>query len=141
MNGKLERLRQVDAELVAAQQAREVADEAARAASERDSVKRWIHAGSIARAVGVAYDFEGVFSKWYLSGKERFAGAPACVSYFCDNPNTNRGLRFDEKNDGLAIIKWHQARGEARTALVVWDALAQSRALLLRESPELASVA
>jgi hypothetical protein len=50
-------------------------------------------------------------------------------------------LRFDEKNDGLAIIKWHQARGEARTALVVWDALAQSRALLLRESPELASVA
>jgi hypothetical protein len=29
----------------------------------------------MARAIGVAYDFEAVFSAWFLSGKERFARA------------------------------------------------------------------
>jgi hypothetical protein len=141
LNGKLEQLRRLDDELAQAQQARTLADEAARAASEHDSVKRWIRAGSLARQVGVGYDFAGVFSAWYLSGKERFAGAPSCVSYFCSNPQTHPGLRFDEKNDRSAIIKWHLAKGESQNALVHWDALAQQRALLLRENPELVSVA
>jgi len=50
-------------------------------------------------------------------------------------------LRFDEKNDRSAIIAWNEARGEAQAALVHWDAIAQQRALLLRENPELASLA
>lgn|GEM_PF-5714053 len=81
------------------------------------------------------------FSAWYLSGRECFGGAPQCVTHFCDNPNTHPALRFDEKNDRSSIIKWHQALREAESALIYWDALAQSRALLLRENPELASVA
>lgn len=138
LNGKLERLRQLDAELAKAQEARTLADEAVRAASEHEAVIRWQKAGSIARAIGVAYDFAGVFSAWYLSGKERFAGAPQCTNYFMqDSPP---GLRFTEK-DRPAIIAWHQARGAAQGALVHWDATAQSRALLLRENPELVSVA
>jgi hypothetical protein len=71
---RLERPRSLDEELLKAQQAREIADEAARVAAEHESVRRWIRAGAIARAVGVGYDFAGVFSAWYLSGKERFAG-------------------------------------------------------------------
>jgi hypothetical protein len=102
---------------------------------------RWIRAGAIARAVGVGYDFAGVFSAWYLSGKERFAGAPSCVNYFCTNPNTHPGLRFDEKTDRAAIIKWHLAKGEANIAISIWASLADQRACLLRESPELQSVA
>ncbi len=140
LNGKLERLRQLDAELAVAQQARELADEAVRIAAEHEAVQRWVRAGSIARAIGVAYDFQGVFSAWYLSGKERFAGAPQCVTYFCDNPNTHAGLRFTEQ-DRLAIIRWHQAKGAAQAAIVHWSALAEQRALLLRDAPELASVA
>jgi hypothetical protein len=134
--GKLERLRALDAELAKAQEARTVADEAARAASE--AVKRWIGAGTTARALGVGYDFAGVFSAWYLSGKAKFAGAPQCTNYFMqDGPPA---LRFTEA-DRPHIIKWHRARGEAQSALVHWDALAQSRALLLRENPELGAVA
>jgi hypothetical protein len=135
---KLERLRALDAELVKAQEARTLADEAVRAAAEHEAVIRWQKAGSIARAIGVAYDFAGVFSAWYLSGKEKFAGAPQCTNYFMqDGPPA---LRFTEK-DRPAIIAWHQARGAAQSALIHWDATAQSRALLLRENPELVSVA
>ena len=138
--GKLERLRALDTDLAKAQQAREVADRTVAELAKDEAVIRWQKASSLARQVGVGYDFAGVFSAWYLSGKERFAGAPQCVTYFCD-PNTHPGLRFDEKNDRAAIIKWHQARGEAQSALVHWDAMAQQRAHLLREAPELASVA
>jgi hypothetical protein len=140
LRGKLEQLRLLDAELVKAQEARVLADEAVRAAAEHEAVMRWVKAGSIARAVGVAYDFEGVFSAWYLSGRERFAGAPACTSYFMDNPNTHAGLRFTEQ-DRPAIIRWHQAKGAAQAAIIHWSALAEQRALLLREAPELATVA
>ena len=94
--------------------------------------------GFDSRAIGVAYDFAGVFSAWYLSGKEKFAGAPQSTKHFMqDGPP---GLRFAEK-DRPAIIAWHQARGAAQSALVHWDALAQQRAHLLREAPELSSVA
>jgi hypothetical protein len=141
LNGKLERLRTLDAELVKAQEARTLADEAVRVAAEHESVKKWMRAGTLARAAGVGYDFAGVFSAWYLSGKARFAGAPQCVSYFMDSPSTPTGLRFDEKNDRQPIILWHQARGEANSALVTWCAHAEQRALLLRENPELVSVA
>lgn len=102
-----------------------------------ESVQRWMEAGSIARALGVGYDFAGVFSAWYLSGKERFAGAPSCTKYFTQDPNTHPGLRLDEKNDRAAIIRWHLAQGAASTALVIWCAHAEQRAHLLRESPEL----
>ena len=109
-----------------------------RIAVENESVQRWIRAGTLARAAGVAYDFETAFSKWFLSGREKFAGAPQCTNYFMqDGPPA---LRFTDK-DRAPIIKWHQAKGEAQSALVHWDALAQSRALLLRENPELAAVA
>jgi hypothetical protein len=135
--GKLERLRALDAELAKAQEARTVAEEAVRAASEHEAVKRWIGAGTIARALGVGYDFAGVFSAWYLSGRAKFAGAPQCMNYFMqDGP---QALRFTEQ-DRPHIIKWHRARGEAQNALIHWDATAQSRALLLCENPELANV-
>lgn len=139
--GKLEQLRRLDAELVKAQQARTIADEAVRVAAEHESVQKWMRAGTLARAAGVGYDFAGVFSAWYLSGKARFAGAPQCVSYFMDNPGTPAGLRFDEKNDRAPICRWHEAKGAANTALVTWCAHAEQRAHLLRENPELASVA
>jgi hypothetical protein len=141
LNGKLVQLRTLDAELVKAQRARVIADRAVAELAQDEAVIKWQKAGSIARALGVAYDFSGVFAAWYLSGKERFAGAPSCVGYFCSNPQTHPGLRFDEKNDRAAIIRWHLAKGEANTAIVHWSALAEQRSLLLRESPELASVA
>ncbi|MGA9019978.1 MAG: hypothetical protein WB438_13710 [Candidatus Cybelea sp.] len=137
--GKLERLRQLDSELVNAQQARTLADEAVRVAAEHEAVQRWMRAGTLARAAGVGYDFESAFSKWFLSGKAKFAGAPACTSYFMQDAPDVR-LRFSEA-DRPHIIKWWRAKGDAQAALVHWDALAQSRALLLRENPELASVA
>ncbi|MGA9018168.1 MAG: hypothetical protein WB438_04440 [Candidatus Cybelea sp.] len=131
---RLEKLRSLDKELAAAMEARARADEAQRAASEHEAVIRWQKAGSIARALGVAYDFAGVFSAWYLSGKEKFAGAPQCTNYFMqDGPPA---LRFTEK-DRPAIIRWHQAKGAAQAAIIHWSALAESRALLLREHPEL----
>jgi hypothetical protein len=139
--GKLEQLKRLDAELKKAQQARVEADEAVRVAAEHESVQRWMRAGTLARAAGVGYDFAGVFSAWYLSGKARFAGAPQCVSYFMDNPATPAGLRFDEKNDRAPICRWHEAKGAANTALVTWCAHAEQRAHLLRENPELVSVA
>jgi hypothetical protein len=135
LKAKVDQLRRLDEELKKAQEARTLADEAVRVAAEHEAVQRWMKAGSVARALGVAYDFAGVFSAWYLSGKARFAGAPACVTYFMDNPSTHAGLRFTEA-DRPHIIKWHQARGEAQSALIHWDATAQSRALLLRENPE-----
>src|SRR5579863_7130052 len=61
LNGKLEQLRRLDDELAQAQQALTLADEAVRAASEHDSVERSIRAGSLARQVGVGYDFAGAF--------------------------------------------------------------------------------
>ena len=110
------------------------ADEAARAASEHEAVQRWQKAGSIARAVGCAYDLETQFGPWYLSNRERFAGAPACVDFFMRS--TNPGLKFTEA-DRPAIIRWHLAKGAAQAAIIHWSALAESRALLLREHPEL----
>jgi hypothetical protein len=84
LNSQLERLRQLDTELVAAQQARYIADEAERVPSEHESVRRWMKAGSLARQ-GFGYDFESAFSPWYLSGKEQFAGAPECTNWFMRN--------------------------------------------------------
>jgi hypothetical protein len=136
VKARLEKLRALDAELAKAQEARISADEAVRTASEHEAVIRWQKAGSIARALGVAYDFAGVFSAWYLSGKAKFAGAPQCTTYFMqDGPPA---LRFTEQ-DRPAIIRWHLARGEAQAAIIHWSALAESRALLLREHPELSA--
>ena len=131
---RLEKLRTLDKELANAMEARTLADEAQRAASEHEAVQRWMKAGSIARAIGCAYDLEAQFAPWYLSNRERFAGAPSCVDFFMKS--TNPGLRFDEK-DRPHIIKWHLAKGAAQAALIHWSALAESRALLLREHPEL----
>jgi hypothetical protein len=99
-------------------------------------VQRWMKAGSIARAIGCAYDLEAQFAPWYLSNRERFAGAPSCVDFFMKS--SNPGLRFDGK-DRPYIIKWHLAKGAAQAALIHWSALAESRALLLREHPELSA--
>jgi hypothetical protein len=136
IKARLEKLRSLDKELAAAMEARTLADEAQRAASEHEAVQRWMKAGSIARALGCAYDFEAQFSPWYLSNRERFAGAPSCVDFFMKS--SNPGLRFDGK-DRPYIIKWHLAKGAAQAALIHWSALAESRALLLREHPELSA--
>lgn len=65
------------------------------------------------------------------SAKQKFAGAPQCTNDFTqDGPPA---MRFTEQ-DRPYIIKRHQARGEAQSALIHWDATAQSRALLLREA-------
>ena len=59
---RLERLRTLDVELAKAMEARTSADEAQRAASEHAAVQRWMKAGSIARAIGCAYDLEAQFA-------------------------------------------------------------------------------
>ena len=94
--------------------------------------------GSIARALGCAYDLEAQFAPWYLSNRERYQGAPQCIDFFLKS--TNPGLRFDEK-DRPHIIRWHLAKGAAQAAIIHWSALAESRASLLREHPELAYAA
>jgi hypothetical protein len=134
IKARLERLRALDAELVKTMEARTTADEAVRAASAHEAVQRWMKAGSIARAVGVAFDFETQFSPWYLSNRERFAGAPQCVDFFMQS--TNPGLKFTEQ-DRPHIIRWHSAKGAAQSALIHWSSLAEQRAALLREHPEL----
>jgi hypothetical protein len=138
VKARLEKLRTLDSEIAKAMEARVDADRAVAEFAKSEAVIRWQKAGSIARAVGVAYDFETAFSKWYLSGKAKFAGAPQCTNYFMQDAPPP--LRFTEA-DRPHVIRWHQARGESQSALIHWDALAQSRALLLRENPELASVA
>jgi hypothetical protein len=138
VKARLERLRTLDKGLAAAMEARTSADEAQRVASEHEAVGRWMKAGSIARALGCAYDLEAQFAPWYLSNRERYAGAPACVDYFMKS--TNPGLRFTEQ-DRPHIIRWHLAKGAAQAAIIHWSALAESRALLLREHPELAAAA
>jgi len=135
---RLEKLRTLDRELAKAMEARTSADEAQRAASEHEAVQRWMKAGSIARAVGCAYDLEAQFAPWYLSNKERYQGAPACVDFFLKS--TNPGLRFDEK-DRPHIVRWHLAKGAAQAAIIHWSALAEQRSALLREHPELAYAA
>jgi hypothetical protein len=138
VKARLDKLRALDSEIAKAMEARVDADRAVAEFAKSEAVIRWQKAGSIARAVGVAYDFETAFSKWYLSGKAKFAGAPQCTNYFMQDAPPP--LRFTEA-DRPHVIRWHQARGESQSALIHWDALAQSRALLLRENPELASVA
>jgi hypothetical protein len=61
---------QLAAELVQAAEARKNADEAVRVAAEHPAVQRWMKAGPIARAVGVGYDFAGVFSAWFCLAKK-----------------------------------------------------------------------
>ena len=135
---RLERLRTLDKELAAAMETRTSADEAQRAASEHEAVGRWMRAGSIARALGCAYDLEAEFAPWYLSNKERYQGAPSCVDFFLKS--TNPGLRFTEA-DRPHIIRWHLAKGAAQAAIIHWSALAEQRSALLREHPELAYAA
>ena len=138
VKARLEKLRTLDKELAKAMEARTSADEAQRAASEHEAVQRWMKAGSIARAVGCAYDLEAQFAPWYLSNKERYQGAPSCVDFFLKS--TNPGLRFDEK-DRPHIVRWHLAKGAAQAAIIHWSALAEQRSALLREHPELAYAA
>jgi hypothetical protein len=140
LSGKLERLRQLDAELAKAQEARTIADEAVRIAAEHEAVQRWIRAGSTARQLGYAQTLESEFRPWFLSRRERYAGLTMNAAFFMDATRCPAALLFLESERG-AICRWHEAVGEARKQLVIWSALAEQRALLLREAPELASVA
>jgi hypothetical protein len=140
LNTGLERLRELDKALDAASAERQKADAAVRVAAEHEAVKRWMSAPRLAVQLGVAHSLTTDFATWYLSGKPRYAGAPSCADYFLTNPETHPGLRFTE-GDREPIIRHDEARGTAHTAIVHWDALAQQRANLLREHPELGNVA
>ncbi len=80
--------------------------------------------GHIARAIGCAYDLEAQFAPWYLSNRERFAGAPSCVDFFMKS--TVSGLRFDEKDRPILFAGTLQ-KGQHRRRLFIGARL-QNRA-------------
>jgi hypothetical protein len=53
--------------------------------------------GSLARQIGVGYDFEAQFSPRFLSGKKKLQGAPVCTNWFMQNPS-HSGLKFTEQD-------------------------------------------
>ena len=140
MNGKLEQLRRLDAELRKSEQVRKVADDAVRVASEHESVQRFLQGGSEARRRGWGYSWASDFTPWYLSRKPRHAGMTSEAAFFMDPTQCPPVLCFSEKERDV-ICRHHEAKGVAQGALVNWSAIAEQRALLLRESPELVSVA
>jgi hypothetical protein len=132
-------LKQIDTELQAATEAKEVKDHAVRVAAEHDAVRRWIAAPWLAMRLGVGHSLTAEFSPWFLSGRPRYAGAPSCVAYFMDHSNTNPGLRFSE-TDREPIRRHHEAKAAAEGALIRWCAIADRRARLLQSHPELRSI-
>ena len=96
-------------------------------------------AGAALRArIGCAYDLEAQFAPWYLSDRERFAGAPSCVRLFHEEPNP--GLRFDERT-GAILFAGTLQKGQRRRRLFIGARLGRIARALLGEHPELAYVA
>jgi hypothetical protein len=126
-------LKALDSELERAQEERRVADHNLRILADSAPVVKWKAATAIAMRLGYGHSLH-LYQEWILSGKSR-TYAPECILFF--ESQGPEELRFSE-SEREAVRKWNQAKGESNVALSTWSSLAERRAALLRERPELA---
>jgi hypothetical protein len=129
----LTNLKMLETELEGALEERRVADHNLRVLSESASVVKWKAATAIAMRLGYGHSLH-LYQEWILSGKSR-TYAPECILFF--ETQGPEELRFSE-SEREAVRKWNQAKGESNVALSRWSSVAERRAALLRERPELA---
>lgn len=133
-------LRRLDEELSKAQVERELANRAVQQRSEDEIVKRYLEATSICMRMGWGHSWSAFFRPWYESNKPRYQGLNESGAFFVDSPLAkSAGVRFDLGEDREAVKRYMEAQDAANKAQTHWCALAELRANLLRERPELHS--